>query len=132
MTTNTKYEEVLDVFHSMVLTKYEFPPLLEMQFFKNAKAEYDLEISTLTFDYELNEFSGEIPSYAIMTLGTMMYIGSLVRELSRVMKLNSITGRDVSITGNDATKRVTAAELASELERAKELLHKQKQHCFDN
>jgi len=130
--SNTVYQDVVDVFHSYVMSKYEFPDLLEKQFFINSLAEYELEIATLGFNFETNEFPIALPSYTVMTLGLIMYINSLTRELSRVMKLNSITGKDVSLTGMDATKRVTKSELDSELSRANILLNKQKNHCFDN
>ncbi len=126
------YFDVLNVFHSMPLTKYEFPEALEMQFFLNALAEYELDVGDLQYDLTTQEFKASIPSYTVYTLGLMMYICSLVRELSRVMKLNAITGRDVSLTGMDATKRVTKQELEDELNRAQTLLHKQKKHAFDN
>lgn len=126
------YGDVLDVFHSMPLTKYEFPEALELQLFKNALAEYELDVGSLGYDSTTYEFTENVESYAIYTIGLMMYIGSLVRELSRVMKLNAITGREVSLTGMDATKRVTKQELESELQRAQMLLHKQKQHSFNN
>lgn len=126
------YFDVLNVFHSMPLTKYEFPEALEMQFFLNALAEYELDVGDLQYDLTTQEFKVSIPSYTVYTLGLMMYICSLVRELSRVMKLNSITGRDISLTGMDATKRVTKQELEDEINRAQTLLHKQKKHAFDN
>ena len=42
----------------------------------------------------------------------------------------SLNGKDISLTGMDATKRVTIQELESEKLYAEKLLHKQKQHCF--
>ena len=59
-----------------------------------------------------------------------MYVNYLTQELSRVMKLNGIIGKDISLTGMDARKRVTIQELESEKLYAEKLLHKQKQHCF--
>ena len=60
----------------------------------------------------------------------MMYVSYLQRELSRVMALNGIYGKDVQLTGQDATKRVTKQELDSEKEYVETLLHKQKQHAY--
>lgn len=60
-----------------------------------------------------------------------MYVSYLQRELSRVMALNSIYGKDIQIAGTDATKRVTKLELEHEISRVNERLHKMKQHCFD-
>ena len=114
------------------MSKYELPETLEKQFFINALAKYELDIAPLDYDFSLNEFPVKLASYTVTTLGLMMYIESLTRELSRVMKLNAISGRDVSLTGMDATKRVTKDELDTEYERAGALLHKQKQHCYNN
>lgn len=60
-----------------------------------------------------------------------MYVNYLTQELSRVMKLNGIIGKDISLTGVDATKRVTLEELQSEKIYVEKLLNKQKQHAFN-
>ena len=47
------------------------------------------------------------------------------------MALNGIYGKDIQITGGDATKRVTKQEFEHEISRVNQMLHKQKQHCFE-
>lgn len=65
------------------------------------------------------------------TLAQMMYVCYLQRELSRVMALNAISGKDLTITGMDATKRVTKQELDSQVALVETLLHRQKNHSYN-
>lgn len=59
-----------------------------------------------------------------------MYVSYLQRELSRVMALNGIYGKDVQLTGQDATKRVTKQELDDQIALVERLLHRQKDHAY--
>lgn len=129
---NTTRTQVVDSFESLPQDKYILPDGLIDQWLIDATGEYSLEISSIEYDSDLQEFSGILPQYSIKTIALIMYTYYLTRELSRVTKLNGIIGKDISLTGMDATKRVTKAELESELMRVQELLHKQKQHCFNN
>ncbi len=128
---NTSYLDVLNVFHSLLKSKFEIDMDLEYQWFLNALADYELEIGFLEFSEGSRSFSYALPRYIIKTLGLIMYVNYLTQELSRVMKLNGIIGKDISLTGMDATKRVTLEELQSEKLLAEKLLHKQKQHAFN-
>ena len=128
---NTSYLDVLNVFHSLLKSKFEIDEDLEYQWFLNALADYELEISDLNYLDNQKVFSNILSRYVIKTLGLIMYVNYLTQELSRVMKLNGIIGKDISLTGMDATKRVTLEELQSEKIYAEKLLHKQKQHAFN-
>ena len=128
---NTSYLDVLNVFHSLLKSKFEIDEDLEYQWFLNALADYELEIGFLEFSEGSRNFTYALPRYTIKTLGLIMYVNYLTQELSRVMKLNGIIGKDISLTGMDATKRVTIEELQSEKIYAEKLLHKQKQHAFN-
>ena len=127
---STPYIEVLNVFHSLVKSKIEIDEGLEYQWFLNAIADYELEIASLNYLDNQKVFSDNLSRQVIRTLGLFMYVNYLTQELSRVMKLNGIIGKDISLTGMDATKRVTLQELENEKLYAEKLLHKQKQHCF--
>jgi hypothetical protein len=116
----------------MPMSKYVINSELIYQWFLTSVADYELNIEELNFDSESKEFFGSIKPYIQRTLALMMYTCYLTQELSRVMKLNGIIGKDISITGTDATKRVTKAELEHELQRVEALLHKQKKHSFNN
>lgn len=127
---STSYLDVLKVFHSLLKSKFEINEDLEYQWFLNALADYELEISSLDYLDNQKIFANTLSRQIIRTLGLFMYVNYLTQELSRVMKLNGIIGKDISLTGMDATKRVTIQELESEKLYAEKLLHKQKQHCF--
>lgn len=127
---STSYLDVLKVFHSLLKSKIEIDEQLEYQWFLNALADYELEISNLGYLDIQKVFSSSLSRHIIRTLGLIMYVNYLTQELSRVMKLNGIIGKDISLTGMDSTRRVTIQELESEKLYAEKLLHKQKQHCF--
>ena len=123
--------DVINTFHSFPLSKYALPDGLENQFFVNALAEYELEIGDLGYDEITQTFNENVHRGAILTLGMLMYINYITRELSRIEKLNGFKGKDISLTGNDASKRITLADLELEIKRVNSLLHKQKNHCFE-
>ena len=127
----TCFAEIERMFHAMPLTKYEIPSELAQEWLKIAVADYELDISTnLRYDAENLIFAEKLDNTIVRTLALMIYISYLQRELSRVMALNGVYGKDVQLTGMDATKRVTKQEFDDELERVGQMLHKQKQHCF--
>ncbi len=123
--------DVINCFHSFPMAKKELPSGLEHQFFLNALAEYELEISELGYDETREEFADTISRNAILTLGMLMYTNYLTRELSRIEKLNGFHGKDIQMTGSDGSKRITLADLELELDRVNSLLHKQKTHAFN-
>lgn len=128
----TTFSEIEQKFHSMPLTKYEIPEALEQEWLSTAVADYELDLSCdLEYDSETFEFSSKLENKTVRILALMMYVSYLQRELSRVMALNGIYGKDIKVTGGDATKRVTRLEFETELARVNTLLHKMKQHCFD-
>lgn len=127
---NTSYQDVLSVFHSLFKSRFEINEDLQYQWFLNALSGYELEIGALDYQEQSGIFSSRLPLSVVRTLGLMMYENYLTQELSRVMKLNGIIGKDISLTGLDATKRVTLQELENERNHVQELLHKQKQNCF--
>lgn len=128
----TTFEEIQTSFHSMPLTKYALAPELEQEWLKTAIADYELELSRdLKYDDANLVFADKLDRSTVRALALMMYVSYLQRELSRVMALNGIYGKDISITGTDATKRVTKQELEYENNRVQELLHKMKVHCYE-
>ncbi|MDD5021760.1 MAG: hypothetical protein PHR82_06440 [Endomicrobiaceae bacterium] len=128
---NTTFTVIQTRFHSMPMTKYVISESLEKEWLKTAVADFELELSCeLGYDEENCVFSSQLDGTVIRTLALMMYTSYLQRENSRVMALNGIYGKDITITGADGTKKYTKQELDSELARVQELLHKQKQNCF--
>lgn len=126
----TVYDDIVNFFYSMPMIKVTLPDDLIEQWFFGALSEYELNINSLHYDKEIKKFEKEIPIYTQETIALMMYVRYLRRELSRVTKINSIVGKDLQLTGMDSTKRVTKAELDSEILNVKDLIHKQMQHVF--
>ena len=127
----TTFSDIETLFHSMPLTKYEIPEGLEAAWLQIAVSDYELNIGVkLGYDEEGRTFSGELTGTQRRTLAQMMYVQYLQRELSRVMALGGIYGKDIQLTGQDATKRVTKAELDSQIAEVEKLLHRQNEHAF--
>jgi len=132
MDTPTTFFDIERSFHAMPLTKYQIAEELEQEWLKIAVADYELDLSCdLGYDESTLSFSSKLDSSTSRTLALMMYVSYLQRELSRVMALNGIYGKDIQITGADGTKRVTKQEFENEISRVRERLHKKKAHCFD-
>lgn len=128
---NTTEIEVINSFHSHPMSKKPLPEGLEHQFFLNALAQYELEVKELDYDETTKTFATQINRSVIFTLGMIMYVEFLTRELSRIEKLNGFHGKDIQMTGSDGSKRVTLSDLELEIGRVNELLHKQKSHSFN-
>ncbi len=132
---NISFTEIVRKFHSMPLTKFEIPEGLEMEWLSTAVSDYELNLGCdLGFNEETLEFEQTFDkaqkSNVVRTLAQMMYVSYLQRELSRVMALNGIYGKDVQLTGQDATKRVTKQELDDQIALVETLLHRQKTAAY--
>lgn len=127
----TTFADVEQKFHSMPLTKYEIPEGLEAEWLSTAVADYELNLGVeLGYDEATKEFAGQLGKTAVRTLAQMMYVSYLQRELDRVSRLNGIYGKDVQLTGQDATKRITKQMLDDQIAEVEVLLHRQKQPAY--
>jgi len=129
---NVTKNDVIQSFHSHPMSKHIIPEGLENQFFMNALAEYELDVKKLNYDEISEEFQSETERSVVYTLGMLMYVNYLTRELSRIEKLSGFHGKDIQMTGSDESKRITYSDLQLEINRVQELLHKQKRHCYNN
>lgn len=123
---NTTNEDVFNSFHSHPLTKCPIPDGLEEQWLLDAVADYSLSIAPLFYDTSIGEFDSRLPQHVVATLGQMIYCSYLVRTLDRIEQLNGFYGKDIRLTGSDASKRVTAENLQAQLEITRDWIHKQK------
>lgn len=128
---DTTKNDIINCFHSFPMTKRLIPEGLENQWLMNAIGQYELEIASIGYISEEEKFETDIGHAAIMTLGLLMYTYFLTRELSRIEKLNGFHGKDIQMTGNDTSKRVTYSDLELELKRVDDLLYKQKTHAYN-
>ena len=120
----TKYEDVIDSFHSTFQDRVEIPESLEKLWFKKAVGKFSFEIDSINYDNELEEFDKKLHRYVVDTLGLMMKVFYQERELSKVNKRVSIVSKELSIDGSNASKSAAKSELESAKEELKEMLYK--------
>ncbi len=128
--TTTK-NDVIQSFHSHPMAKQALPQGLEDEFFISALSQFELDIKTLNYDESSSEFSEKLNRSVVYTLGLLMYSEYITRELSKLEKLQGFYGKDIHLTGNDASKNVTYKDLVLEQERVQMLLHKHKIHAYN-
>lgn len=120
----TKYEDVIDSFHSTFQDRVEIPESLEKLWFKKAVGKFSFEIDSINYDDELEEFDKKLHRYVVDTLGLMMKVFYQERELSKVNKRVSIVSKELSIDGSNASKPAAKLELDSAKEELEKMLYK--------
>lgn len=128
---NTTINDVVNSFHSHPMSKKELPEGLEEQFFESALSAFELEIESLNFDNSTGTFDKQLSRQEVYVLGLMMYREYLIRENSRVAKINAVHGKDIQLIGTDGTKKYTFEQLKFIQEDIQEILHKLKNHAFE-
>lgn len=108
----TQLSEVIESFHSSFMDKTEIPESLEIMWLKKAVAEYSTEISPLEYDEETGSFSEDLGQYIIDVLATMMKVMYLQRHYSKVNKIASIVGKDLSVNGQGNLSKYAEDELS--------------------
>ena len=108
---NTTAQEVFDSFESSFKDKVVIPEALEIVWLKKAVGRYSIELSPISFDSDMMEFDRELDQYSIDTLAAFMKQSYQEREVSRINKQVSITGKDVSITMGQGGKTAVKEEL---------------------
>lgn len=107
----TNYSDVIESFESSFMDKREIPESLELMWLIKAIGDYSIEISPLIHDEELQEFDTDLDRYTIDVLAKIMKVYYLEREYSRVNKIASIVGKDLSINGQGNLSKYTEDEL---------------------
>ena len=105
---NTQAQEVYNAFEATFSDKKEIPESLELQWLKMSVGRYNAEIAIdepLNFDEELLEFDKQVDQYTISTLGQMIRELYQEREFSRVTKIASIVGGDLSVNGTNGLQK---------------------------
>jgi nicotinic acid mononucleotide adenylyltransferase len=108
---NTTAQDVFDSFESSFKDKVIIPEALEIVWLKKAVGRYSIELSPISFDSDMMEFDRELDQYSIDTLAAFMKQSYQEREVSRINKQVSITGKDVSITMGQGGKTAVKEEL---------------------
>lgn len=107
----TTFNDVIESFESSFMDKKEIPKDLELMWLVKAVGDYGVEISPLIYRLESEEFESELDRYSIDVLAKLMKIYYLEREYSRVNKIASVVGKDLSINGNSNLSKYTEDEL---------------------
>ena len=108
---NTTAQDVFDSFESSFKDKVIIPEALEIVWLKKAVGRYSIELSPISFDSDEMEFDRELDQYSIDTLAAFMKQSYQEREVSRINKQVSITGKDLSITMGQGGKTAVKEEL---------------------
>lgn len=107
----TTADEIIDAFESSFQDKHIIPETLEQIWLKKAIGRYSVEIDSLNYNEDLQEFDCKLNMYVIDTLGQLMKQFYQERELSKVNKRISIVGKDLSVDGSNGSKTAAKNEL---------------------
>ena len=124
--------DVIDSFETLIRERVPLPQGLVELWFEQALGQYELEIGDVGYNREAGAFSETVNRAVITTLGYMMKVMYVERELSRVNKINNIITNDIKLNGNGETKKYTYNELLEERAAAADYINKQKTSWFGN
>jgi len=124
--------DVIDSFETLIRERTPLPQGLVELWFEQALGQYELEIGDVGYNREAGAFSETVNRAVITTLGYMMKVMYVERELSRVNKINNIITNDIKLNGNGETKKYTYNELLEERAAAADYINKQKTSWFGN
>ena len=122
--------DVIDSFETLIRERTPLPQGLVELWFEQALGQYELEIGDVGYNREAGAFSETVNRAVITTLGYMMKVMYVERELSRVNKINNIITNDIKLNGNGETKKYTYNELLEEKASAADYINKQKTSWF--
>ena len=124
--------DVIDSFETLIRERTPLQQGLVELWFEQALGQYELEIGDVGYNREAGAFSETVNRAVITTLGYMMKVMYVERELSRVNKINNIITNDIKLNGNGETKKYTYNELLEERAAAADYINKQKTSWFGN
>lgn len=126
---NTLAKDIYNSFEATFSDKHEVPESLEFQWLKMAIGKYNMEIAIdepLVFDTALQMFATELDQYVVDTLGQMIRTYYSERYDSKVNKIASIVGKDISINGQGNLQKYAKYELDHHSEKMNEMIENQK------
>lgn len=127
MSVTTSQSKVLDKFYSLIVTGYELPLDLVLEWFDTALGEYELELQPLLYDEESSMFLTRLSVYQISLLGRLMKREFDTREFSRMSKVTGIDTKDERVSGLQAAKQAVRTELDNDEQKIAELFQKIKE-----
>jgi len=100
----TPKSDVINYFHTEFQSPTPLMPDLENQFFLKAIGDYELSLEALNYDSANEIFGDELSIPKQSLIGKLMYKHYLTRERDRILKLNNIVGKDISLTSMGSSK----------------------------
>lgn len=120
---NTTASKVIDSFESSFADKRIVPRDLEIEWLQKAAARYSVEIESISFDGNTEEFDKELDRYSIDILAAYMKQSYQEREVSKVDKRVSIVGKDLSIDGLGNSVKYNHEELSYDNAKSQHMTH---------
>lgn len=96
--------DVINYFHTEFQSTTPLIAELENQFLLKAIGDYELNLEPLNYDITSEVFSEKLSTPKQSLLGKLMYKHYLTRERDRILKLNNIVGKDISLTSMGLSK----------------------------
>ena len=107
----TKFSDIIESFESTFMDKKQLPDTLVHLWLIKAIGDFSIEITPLPYNEEAQEFDNVLDRYTIDTLAKLMKVYYLEREYSRVNKIASIVGKDLSVNSGMSLSKYTSEEL---------------------
>lgn len=122
---NTTAYDVIESFEASFADKRELPDGLVLMWLKKAIARYSVELDPLNFNADSKEFDCQLEQYVIDTLANFMKESYQEREVSRVNKIASIVGKDISLNGNGNLSKYAESEQKNIKDKSDEMIYNQ-------
>ncbi|WP_079709857.1 hypothetical protein [Paraliobacillus ryukyuensis] len=126
----TTRDNVISNFHTEFQSPTVLPDGIEDQFLIKAVGDFQLDLYPISYSTSTKDFEESISISEEILLGKLMYKHYLSRELDRVLKLNNIVGKDISLTsmaGSKSSIQKRYTELVGEID---EVIYKLKDNTF--
>lgn len=126
----TSAQDVINSFEASFQDKKEIPEALELEWLNKAVGRYSVELETLEYDEEMQQFMVKLDRYVIDTLAAFMKQSYQERLVSKLNKIASIVGKDISIDGNGNTKNASRHELEYDSIKSSDMVANQKETAY--
>ena len=126
----TAAKEVFDSFESSFQDKRVIPFDLELLWLKKAVGRFSVELKEINFDAKIGKFDRELSRYEIDTLAAFMKQSYQEREVSRINKMVSIVGKDLSIGASSHNATSARNELLYDESKANIMVDNQKPTAY--
>lgn len=100
----TPKEQIYNSFYKEFQDTKELPEGLVNQFLLEAIGDFETNLYPINYNSDEGLFEEELSLAEISLLGKIMYKQYLSRERDRVLKLNNVIGKDISLTSMGASK----------------------------